>query len=487
MWRILAISFALVFFFGPSLKAQENITNSIVKIYTTYNRPSYARPWQMRGQGTRTGSGCIIPGQRILTNAHVVSDHTFVRVRRAGKADKYVASLEAISHELDLAILKVKDDAFFQGAHPLEVGQLLRVGDRVTAYGFPRGGTRITITKGVVSRIDRRQYAHARFSNLVCQIDAAINPGSSGGPVVSQGKIAGVSFQSTSGQNIGYMVPAPVIRHFFQDLKDGRHDGVPGLPIVWQNLENPQIRAYHGMGEEHSGILVTEVPPRFLADEMLKPGDIIIAIDTFDVANDGTILSRKDERISIAYAVDRKQVGDKIDMTVLRKGKVLSLRIPLHAPKVTYGYLIPRIRYETLPTYYIIGGLVFSPLTANYLNIWKKWSKAPPRLRGYYYEIRTTENRERKDVVVLIDVLPDEINVGYIDFEDSVVSHVNGKKINSMEDLVKAFEREGKGDHHRIILEPYGREIVLSKELSRERGPVILKKYKVTADRSTDL
>ncbi|MCP4667128.1 MAG: serine protease [Deltaproteobacteria bacterium] len=487
MGRKSAMFFACFFLFCPSLWAQENITHSIVKIYTTYNQPSYSRPWQMLGQDTRTGSGCIIDGSRILTNAHVVSDHTFIRVRRAGKADKYVAFLEAISHELDLAVLKVKDKAFFRGARPLEVGRLLRVGDRVTAYGFPRGGTRITITKGVVSRIDRRQYAHTRFSNLVCQIDAAINPGSSGGPVISQGKIAGVSFQSTSGQNIGYMVPAPVILHFFQDLEDGKHDGVPGLPIVWQNLENPQIRSYYGMAQDHSGILVTEVSPRFLDEKMLTPGDIMIAIDGFDVANDGTILFREGERISLGYAIDRKQVGQRIGMTVLRKGRVLSLLIPLHSPKVTYGYLIPRVRYETLPTYYTIGGLVFSPLTTNYLKIWKKWSKVPPRLKGYYYEITTKENQQRKDVVVLIDVLPDEVNVGYIDFEDSVVSKVNGKTINGMQDLVEAFEGEGKGDHHRIILEPYGREILLSRELSRKRGPMILKKYKVTADRSMDL
>ncbi len=109
------------------------------------------------------------------------------------------------------------------------------------------------------------------------------------------------------------------------------------------------------------------------------------------------------------------------------------------------------------------------------------------RLKSYYHEIATTENRHKKDVVVLIDVLPDEVNVGYIDFEDSVVSKVNGKKIKGMADLVEAFEKERKGDHHRIILEPYGGEIVLSKELARERGPVILKKYKVTADRSIDL
>ena len=222
-----------------------------------------------------------------------------------------------------------------------------------------------------------------------------------------------------------------------------------------------------------------------ITDSMMTDGPM--NVDWFDVANDGTILFRKSERISFKYAIDRKQVGERIGLTVLRKGRSLSLGIPLETAKVSYGYLVPRVRYETLPTYYIVGGLVFSPLTENYLKIWKKWSKVPTRLKTYYYQMVTAKNQEQKDVVVLIDVLPDEMNVGFVEFEDLTVAQVNGKEINSMEDLVAAFEENHEGKDHQIILEPYNREIVLSKKKLKERGQIILKKYKVPSDRSADL
>jgi S1-C subfamily serine protease len=479
---------ALLFwlFLCPSAAAQGNITESIVKIYTTYDRPNYFRPWQMRGQRSRIGSGCIISGNRVLTNAHVVSDHTFIRVRRAGQADKFVASVEAISHELDLAILSVKDKAFFEGARALQIGELPRVGDNVFAYGFPKGGTRITITEGIVSRIERKIYSHSRFENLVCQIDAAINPGSSGGPVISKGKIVGVIFQSTSGQNIGFMVPAPVIQHFFTDLTDGRHDGVPTLFIVWQNLENPQMREFLNMSKEQSGVLVKEVSPAFLGKNKLLPGDVILSVDNHDVANDETIVLRETERISFGYAIDRKQINDRVELEVLRKGRVLSLDIGLEVPRALYGYVIPRIQYETPPTYYIIGGLVFTRLTENFLNLWSKWQNVPIRLKKYYFEIITTENQERQDVVILMDILPDEVNVGYDDFKNLVITEVNGIKINKMRDLVDAFEKHD-GNYHRILMEFHNAELVLSIKGLKRKSQNILQKYKVTADRSPDL
>ena len=486
MRLILSAVFTLFVFIFAAPPAQGTITNAIVKIYTTYDKPHYARPWLMKGQETRSGSGCVIDGNRILTNAHVVSDHTFIQVRRAGKADKYIAEVEAVSHELDLAVLRVKDEGFFEDVVPFRIGELADVGEKVVAYGFPQGGTRITITEGVVSRIDRKDYSHSNFNNLICQIDAAINPGSSGGPVISNGKIAGVAFQSTSGQNIGYMVPAPLIRYFFKDLEDGHYDGVPGLPFVWQNLENEQMRAYYGMPDGLSGILVSETAPRFMGEDKLLPWDIILSIDGFDVANDGTIEFRKDERINFRYAIDCKQIDDVIPVKVFRKGAVSVQNIALTEKKMKYGYLVPRVRYETPPSYYIIGGLVFTKLTANYLGEWDKWEQVPIQLREYYYRLVSPKNKDCKEVVVLMDVLPDEINVGYTMMEDFVVSTVNEKTINSLEDLVSAFE-QNKGEYHRIRMTLYDREIILSKSRLKERDPIILEKYKVPADRSDDL
>ena len=99
-----------------NISAQDIITNSVVKIYTVSSSYSYENPWQMSGQSKGTGSGCIIEGNRILTNAHVISNSTFLQVKKAGESEKYIARIVSVSHESDLAILTVDDPEFFKNS-----------------------------------------------------------------------------------------------------------------------------------------------------------------------------------------------------------------------------------------------------------------------------------------------------------------------------------------------------------------------------------
>ena len=348
------------------------------------------------------------------------------------------------------------------------------------------GGTRLTVTEGVVSRIDRQEYSHSGFRNLVCQIDAAINPGASGGPVLSGDKIAGVAFEGGGGDNIGYMVPAPVIRHFLKDLADGAHDGTPTLPVYWQVMENAQLRAQYAMQRGQTGVLVRRVSPPFDADDKLRRGDVLLAVDGLSIANDGTIPLRPDERISLLRAIDRKHVGDVLSMRLLRGGKERTVELRLTVAKATFPWLVAQRRYGERPTYYIVGGMVFSALTANYFDAWDEWGDAPAPLRRYASTVRTTKNAAREEIVVMIDVLPDELNVGYTGFEDGVVESVNGKRIHSLNDLIAAIENHG-GVRHRILFENDQGEIIFDRKLLAQRGPVILRKYRLTTDRSEDL
>ena len=91
----------------------DNLRDSVVKIFVTSNRMDFYRPWQSRGSFSATGSGCVLPGQRILTNAHVVADNTFIQVRKESDPTKYTAKVEALGNDCDLAILKVDDPRFF--------------------------------------------------------------------------------------------------------------------------------------------------------------------------------------------------------------------------------------------------------------------------------------------------------------------------------------------------------------------------------------
>lgn len=481
---ILTLAISLVLVFMDAAWGQTG--DAVVRIRTTYTKPDYFRPWQMNGQVLRTGSGCVIDGNRILTNAHVVSDASFIEVRLAGSADRIVATVIAISHELDLAILEVQDTSFFNDVTPLQFGTLPDIGDRVQAYGFPSGGLRLTVTEGVVSRIDRRNYSHSGLSNLVCQFDASINSGSSGGPVIADGKIVGIVFQTGTGENVSFMVPAPVIQHFFDDLEDGKRNGVPDLGLIYQNLRNKQQRDRLGMDVGQTGVLILEPQPGFEGDDKLLHGDILISIEGHEVANDATIAWRNNQRIGFVYVVEQKQIGDHLSLRVLRDGAQRDLDIPLLIAKQANDDPVPRIAYESRPTYYIVGGVVFSPLTLNYLYGWDKWNDVPLKLRTYNALARRLENQHRKQVIVVVDVLPDAINQGYTGFEDLVVSTVNDITINTMQELVRAFE-DNTEPFHVIAVEPYQSKMIFRREGLDEKSQKILEKYEIPSDRSQDL
>jgi S1-C subfamily serine protease len=463
--------------------SQQNISKAMVKIYTVYSEYDYDMPWQISKQGEKTGSGCIISKNRVLTNAHVVANSTFIQVKRAGEAKKYIAEVEFVAHDCDLAVLKVSDDSLFIGVEPIEIGNLPKMGDKVAVYGFPKGGDELCTTEGVVSRIEHQIYAHSRASFLACQIDAAINSGNSGGPVLKNGKIVGIAFETLeAGENIGYMIPVTIINHFLKDIEDDKYDGFPSIEVSGQNMENPSLRLKYHMSNEQTGVLITYIPPESAAQEILRLGDVVLSIDGKTIENDATIRFRDNERISADYVIHSKFIGNLVKCRILRDGKIKDVEITLK-DKIDSTRLVPHMHYDKAPTYYILGGLIFQPLTWNYINTWGKLDNAPDHLVDYYFNGR--RSRDRNEVITLINVLRDKINVGYEDFKNNVISQVNGKKICSMEDLVKAIEfNEGK---YHIIVDEQGNQIVLERSKVSEANQKIFNQYKIPSDRSEDL
>ena len=467
--------------------ARKDVKNSVVKIYTVFNTYDYDRPWQMKGQDSCSGSGTIIDGKRILTNAHVVADHTFIQVRRAGDAKRYTAEVEVVAHSCDLAILKVNDDSFYENADPIQIGDLARVRDRVAVYGFPEGGDELSITEGVVSRVEHNLYSHSFAHLLTCQIDAAINEGNSGGPVMKENQLVGVAFQAMSREdveNIGYMVPSPIIKHFLKDIADGTYDGIPELGISTQEMENPDIRLRFGMSKTDTGALISHIDPDSPAKDVLRPGDVVLSIDGVRVENDKTVEFREGERTHLKYLIQKKQMNDSVRLRILRRKKVMNVAVKL-STSLHFSRLVPHEQYDVIPTYYILGGMLFEPVTLNYLKTWgKKWIfSAPDDLTHYYLYGKRTD--DRKEVIVLVEVLADEINVGYHDLDNRVISRVNGKKISTIEDLVAAFENHT-GKYH-TILDERGHQIVLDKRKVDQNSQRILERYRITADRSENL
>jgi S1-C subfamily serine protease len=479
---------AIIFFllFTSDLAAQSDIRDAMVKIYSVQIEPYYYDPWSMNRQTFSSGSGCVIEGERILTNAHIVSDQSFLQVRRHGEAKKHTARVVAVSHAADLALLAVDDAAFFTGVTPLELGKLPEVQQEVAVYGFPEGGDTLSITKGVVSRIEHDAYAHSSIELLAVQIDAAINSGNSGGPVVVGHQLSGVVMQYLQdSENIGYMVPTPVIKHFLMDIADGSHDGIPEDGIIVQDMENDSLKKRYRLGKNRSGILVVSVLPGAPAEGIVKAGDVILAVDGHDVADDGTIEFRPRERTSAAYHTQLHQLGEKLRLDILRDHRQKTVSITLDRAVGTLD-LVAKERYDVRPTYFIYGGLIFIPLTQNYLMSWGDdwYNSAPKNLVALYKFGRSTVQGE--EAVILSKVLPAEVNSGYHNYRDLRIVGVNKHKIFNLRQLIRAVEAPAEEPFIEFKTDQ-GLKIVMNRKRVVAEQPAILKTYSVPSDRSEDL
>jgi S1-C subfamily serine protease len=462
---------------------EDRLRKAMVKIFTVSAAPNYYAPWRMLDPNQVTGSGCVISGNRIITNAHVVSNAKFIQVQPYGDPDRYNARVKHIAHEVDLAILEVEDKGMFKGISPLKFGKLPDTLDEVLVYGFPTGGTTLSITKGVLSRIEYQTYSHSNSLFLSGQIDAAINPGNSGGPVIKGGRIVGITMQKNiqrGVENIGYMIPTPVIKHVLKDISDSRYDGFPLVGFSYQDLESPALRAKYMMGEGQTGVLVTHVNWNSAARDILREGDVLLSVDGHELANDGTVEFRKSERTDFIYYVHAHQLGEDMKLRVLREGKERDIKVRL---AVTAGdaKLVDSYAYDTEPDFFVYGGFLFMPITENYLCTWKNCS-APEQI-SIYVSRRPTE--DKRDMVVMVRALPDETNKGYHSLNNFVVDKVNGLEYVDFEDFYNKVM--GLPGEFVTFTDSVKRQVVINRSDAAEARERIMNDYRITRDSSEGL
>lgn len=427
------------------------VENSVVKIFSTSRYPDPYKPWTKQGPRESTGTGVIIEGKRILTNAHVVLYASRVEVQANQSGDKISATVESIAQGIDLAILKLEDESFFETRAPLaRATKLPAVKDSVLVYGFPTGGTNLSITKGIVSRIDFTMYNYPT-SGLRIQIDAAINPGNSGGPAVADDKMIGVAFSRLGGgDNIGYIIPCEEIELFLADAADGRYDGKPALFDALQTFENPALRPYLKVARSVEGMIVTEADTTD-ATYPLKPWDIITRIGDTKVDNEGMVRVG-DIRVRFQYMLQKVARNGTAPLTIVRAGQELQVEVPV-APR--RPLLIPDLD-GSYPSYFVYGPLVFSTATQHFLS---GLNNAAVALASSGSPLATRRSDRpsfegERLVVVSSPFFPHKLAKGYSQMQSNVIEKVNGIAIKNLPHLVEVL-RDLKDDF--VVFECAGR------------------------------
>lgn len=467
---------------GNAVSTQNVVQYSTVNIHNTMQMDNFSNPWQAERPMQGSGTGFVIQGKRILTNAHVVSNSRFLEVQKNGDPKRYIARVRFAGHDCDLALLDVDDPDFFNGTQPVTFAEALpKLGDTVTAIGFPLGGSRVSITRGVVSRIDHGSYAHSAVDqHLVLQVDAAINPGNSGGPVVFNGNVVGVAFQGLSqGQNIGYAIPVPVIHHFLADIEDGTYDGYPELGVQYLELRNPAMRASLGVPSEESGVVVTWLDPFGSAVRDLIPGDVLLRLDDHNIAEDGTI-ELDGNPVAFTELLERRQSGDTVSFKIFRKGAILDLFIPLKNRPDPFVF---RNLYDIQPEYAILGGLVFAPLSREILKTITSGFDGPNDQNLLYlsqYAKQDGYGLNHDECVIFIRRLPHPVNTYTDAFINGLVVSVNGAEIRNMKNLIDAFAKP-EGGFHVIRFAGTDDPLILNADAVTDAQMTILKQYGVPA------
>jgi S1-C subfamily serine protease len=438
------------------------IENSVVKVFATMRYPDPFKPWTKQAPSEVTASGVVIEGRRILTNAHVVLYASQVQIQANAAGDKVPATVLAVAPGIDLAVLQLDDATFFDTHPPLaRASKLPQIKDAVLAYGFPTGGNSLSITKGIVSRIEFVGY-NPPVSGLRIQVDAAINPGNSGGPAVAGDKMIGLAFSKLGGdtQNIGYIIPNEEVDLFLKDIADGHYDGKPAMYDELQTLENPALREYLKLDKSVEGMVVHR-PASTDADYPLKEWDVITRIGDIPIDNQGMIKLDKDLRVSFAYEIQHLADHGKVPMTLIRAGKPMHIQLPVPAEHPT---LVTDLR-GSYPSYFIYGPLVFSTATwqmvsnlENNAGLLRLLSAVKSPLVTRAFDPPDAETEEL--VVVSSPFFPHKIANGYGNPAGSVVSSINGTHVRSLKHLV-ALLRDLKDPFITIEFDQKGNEALV--------------------------
>jgi len=272
------------------------------------------------------GSGVIVsPNGIVVTNTHVIKGggQTEIRIVLADKRE-FDARIVLQDEKTDIAVLQIEGG---DGRFPhleFEDSDALEVGDMVLAIGNPFGVGQ-TVTQGIVSALSRTEIGQSD-AQVFIQTDAAINPGNSGGALVDMaGRLVGINtaiFSRSGGSHgIGFAIPSNLVRLYVDSAVSGRKVERPWLGA---RLEAVTRDVAEGLGLDRvAGAVVTRVQDKSPAREAgLEPGDVIVSVDGFGVA---------DAR-AVYYRLTTRGVGNRARLEVLRRGRSATITVALRAP-----------------------------------------------------------------------------------------------------------------------------------------------------------
>jgi hypothetical protein len=421
----------------PVTATNGHLRAGIVSVRVTGQDWNWRAPWEKQAPWTRTVTGLVVPGRKILVASTAFGNHLLVEAQKLGSEERAVARVELVDQEGPLALVAVDDPAFWADLEPLPLADRASGEGDVTILRWQRSGL-LDAYPGTVRQVRSGRHGLSQTSLLTLEIGASTEGLGESEVVIAKGKVAGL-VTGRSGDAYAALA-APVLAQFLDGAAKGEWRGFARAGIAWQDLTNPALRESLGLKPGETGIRLTRVAAHGSAGGILKPGDVVLEMGGAKLDPTGYYDHPLYGRMLFALLFsDGRPPGETMTVKVLRDGERLDLRLPLRVMR-TDEDRVPAYVFGRGPDYVVVGGLVFEELTRPYLAAWGDWARrAPPRLLVAMDREPEDGSAEPKKIVLLSSVLPDAANLGYQELRDLIVQRVNGREIASLADLRQAF------------------------------------------------
>jgi len=441
----------------------------VVRVNVASQSYNFSQPWRKNTPTIRQGLGVVLMDGRILVTAQLVADHTYVELEKPETALKAAAEVEVIDYDANLALLRAPGADFLQTIPGARLHETIAVGDKVEIIQLEPTGRPLR-TPATVTTIEVGPYPVDENAFLIFKLSVPLQSreNSFTVPAFKDGRLVGLLMRYNPPTQTADVVPAPVIQQFLQAATSEPYAGFPRAGLTFSDTRDPQLRAFARLPAGAGGAYVTKVLPDSPAAEAgIEPGDVLLQVDGLAIDQDGNYEDERFGKISLAHYVSTAlQAGQTVPVVVWRDGAEVELTATL-APRDRSRMVSQPYIFDTAPDYVIVGGLVFSELSRQFLREWgPRWTTEAPLKLVYLDRFQSELPEDQGRLVFLSGVLPGPNTVGYENLSYNIVEEVNGRPIRSLQDLADAIDQPA-DEFHRIVLAEDPGLIVLDVESSK--------------------
>jgi hypothetical protein len=408
--------------------------NSVIHIEVTSKDYSYVQPWA-RSERNAVKSGVVVPGHLIITTADGLADQTLIRLQKQGGGLFSLGSVVWIDYQANLAALTTDETDFWTGLQAAQLADPVPIDG--SAHIMRWSDDHLEDRPGDVEQMIVNNSVLSFVSVPELKIDSTMSGLGFGEIVASGNKLIGLVCQQ-SGDVIA-AVPSSFISSILKARTANKYTGLGYFDFTWDPVQNPLCLDYLKLPGPTRGVIVKETGLKPGLQSLVKTKDVILNIDGFDIDAQGDYRDPQYKKLSLENLSSRgKWTGATCQFKIWRDGKEQEITYTL--PKAEYSdELVPNQSFDQTPQYVLAGGFVFVPLTNDYLRSWgTDWHQHAP-FRLFYYNMGkvTPDHPER---VVLSQVLPDQVNLGYESLRNTVIDKINGLNIRQISDVVTALK-----------------------------------------------